>query len=145
MVNFQRYFQSKYEFCKIFEGTRLLNIHLRELGVLAWAHAISGPGRTRQETISSHLKKFRFYPGGIGQWSYRTQRKYSKLYEVTAMGQVTPYWINYCDINVILLQQHVHEILSLSMFQLFKTSWHKYLICNIIYNFIIWSLNNYCT
>ena len=55
-VNFQRYFRSKYKFCKIFEGTRSLNLHLREPGVLARARAISGPGRARQETISSHLK-----------------------------------------------------------------------------------------
>ena len=54
-VNFQRCFRSKYEFCKIFEGTRSLNLHLREPGVLAWARAISGPGRAYQETISSHL------------------------------------------------------------------------------------------
>ena len=54
-VNFQRYFRSKYKFCKIFEGTRSLNMHLREPGVLARTRAISSPGRTRQETISSHL------------------------------------------------------------------------------------------
>ena len=54
-VNFQRCFRSKYKFCKIFEGTRSLNLHLREPGVLARARAISGPGRARQETISSHL------------------------------------------------------------------------------------------
>ena len=54
-VDIQRYFRSKYKFCKIFEGTRLLNLHLREPGVLARARAISGPGRARQETISSHL------------------------------------------------------------------------------------------
>ena len=54
-VDIQRYFRSKYKFCKIFEGTRLLNLHLREPGVLVRACAISGPGRTRQETISSHL------------------------------------------------------------------------------------------
>ena len=55
-VNFQRYFRSKYKFCKIFECTRSLDLHLREPGVLARARAISGPGRARQETISSHLK-----------------------------------------------------------------------------------------
>ena len=55
-VNFQRYFRSKYKFCKIFECTRSLDLHLREPGVLARARAISGPGRPRQETISSHLK-----------------------------------------------------------------------------------------
>ena len=55
-VNFQRYFRSKYKFCKIFECTRSLDLHLRELGVLARARAISGPGRARQEIISSHLK-----------------------------------------------------------------------------------------
>ena len=55
-VNFQRYFRSKYKFCKIFEGTRSLNLHLREPGVLARTRAISGKGRARQETISSHLK-----------------------------------------------------------------------------------------
>ena len=54
-VNFQRYFRSKYKFCKIFEGTRSLNLHLREPGVLARTRAISAPGRTRHETISSHL------------------------------------------------------------------------------------------
>ena len=54
-VNFQKYFRSKYKFCKIFEGTRSLNLHLRESGVLARARTISGPGRARQETISSHL------------------------------------------------------------------------------------------
>ena len=43
-VDFQRYFQSKYKFCKIFEGTRLLNLHLREPGVLVQARTISGPG-----------------------------------------------------------------------------------------------------
>ena len=53
--NFQRYFRLKYKFCKIFEGTRSLNLHLREPGVLARARAISGPGRARRETISSHL------------------------------------------------------------------------------------------
>ena len=47
-VNFQRYFRSKYKFCKIFEGKRSLNLHLREPGVLARARAISGSGRTRQ-------------------------------------------------------------------------------------------------
>ena len=52
-VNFQRYFWSKYKFYKIFEGTRSLNLHLHEPGVLA--QAISGPGHTCQETISSHL------------------------------------------------------------------------------------------
>ena len=56
-VNFKRYFRSKYKFCKIFEGTRSLNLHLREPGVLARARAVSGPDRTRQETISSHLKE----------------------------------------------------------------------------------------
>ena len=56
-INFQRYLRSKYKSCKIFEGTRLLNLHLRELGVLAQAHAISGPGRTCQETVLSHLKQ----------------------------------------------------------------------------------------
>ena len=55
-VNFQSYFRSK--FFKIFEGTRSLNLHLREPGVLARARAISGPGRARQETISSHLKSY---------------------------------------------------------------------------------------
>ena len=55
-VNFQRYFRSKYKFCKIFEGTRSLNLHLHEPGVLARTRAISGPGRARRETISSHLK-----------------------------------------------------------------------------------------
>ena len=55
-VDFQRYFRLKYKFCKVFEGTRLLNLHLREPGVLARARAISGPGRARQETISSHPK-----------------------------------------------------------------------------------------
>ena len=55
-VNFPRYFRSKYKFCKILEGTRSLNLHLREPGVLARARAISDPGRARQETISSHLK-----------------------------------------------------------------------------------------
>ena len=56
-VNFQKYFRSKYKFCKIFEGTRSLNLHLRERGVLARARAraISGPGRACQETILSHL------------------------------------------------------------------------------------------
>ena len=54
-VNFPRYFRSKYKFCKIFEGTRSLNLYLREPGVLARARAISGPGRERQETISSNL------------------------------------------------------------------------------------------
>ena len=48
--------RSKYKFCKIFEGTRSLDLHLREPGVLARARAVSGPGRARQETISSHLK-----------------------------------------------------------------------------------------
>ena len=52
-INFQRYFWSKYKFYKIFEGTRSLNLHLREPGVLA--RAISGPGCACQETISSHL------------------------------------------------------------------------------------------
>ena len=60
-VNFQRYFRSKYKFCKIFECTRSLDLHLREPGVLARARAISGPGRARQETISSHLKKTKYY------------------------------------------------------------------------------------
>ena len=55
-VNFQRYFRSNYKFCKISEGTRSLNLHLREPGVLARTRAISGPGHVRQETISSHLK-----------------------------------------------------------------------------------------
>ena len=55
-VNFQRYFRSKYKFCKIFECTRSLDLHLREPGLLARARAINGPGRARQETISSHLK-----------------------------------------------------------------------------------------
>ena len=55
-VNFQSCFRSKYKFFKIFEGTGSLNLHLREPGVLARARAISGPGRARQETISSHLK-----------------------------------------------------------------------------------------
>ena len=50
-----RYFRSKYKFCKIFEGTRSLNLHLCEPSVLVRARAISGPGRARQETISSHL------------------------------------------------------------------------------------------
>ena len=59
-VNFQSYFRSKYKFFKIFEGTRSLNLHLREPGVLARARAISGPGRARQETISSHLKRNSF-------------------------------------------------------------------------------------
>ena len=52
-INFQRYFRSKYKFYKIFDGTRSLNLHLREPGVLA--RAISGPGRMCQETISRHL------------------------------------------------------------------------------------------
>ena len=56
-VNFQRYFRSKYKFCKFSRVTRSLNLHLREPGVLAQARAISGPGRARQEAISSHLKR----------------------------------------------------------------------------------------
>ena len=55
-LNFLRYFRSKYKFCKIFACTRSLDLHLREPGVLARARPISGPGRARQETISSHLK-----------------------------------------------------------------------------------------
>ena len=55
-VSFQSYFRSKYKFCKIFGGTRSVNLHLREPGVLARARAVSGPGCARQETISSHLK-----------------------------------------------------------------------------------------
>ena len=57
-VNFQRYFWSKCKFCKIFEGTRSVNLHLGRPGVLAWARAMSGPRRARQETISSHLNTF---------------------------------------------------------------------------------------
>ena len=37
--------------------TRSLDLHLREPGVLARARAISGSGRARQETTSSHLKQ----------------------------------------------------------------------------------------
>ena len=61
-VNFQRYFRSKYKFCKIFECTRSLDLHLREYesGVFARARAISGPGRACQETILSHLKTARY-------------------------------------------------------------------------------------
>ena len=62
-VNFQRYFRSKYKFCKIFECTRSLDLHLREPGVLARARAISCPGHARQETISSHLGA-----RGLGRW-----------------------------------------------------------------------------
>ena len=36
-INFQRYFRSKYKFCKIFECTRSLDLHLHESGVLAQA------------------------------------------------------------------------------------------------------------
>ena len=57
-VSFQSHFRSKYKFCKVFEGTRSVKLHLREPGVLARARAISGPGRARQETISSHLKNY---------------------------------------------------------------------------------------
>ena len=59
-VNFQRYFRSKYKFCKIFEGTRSLNLHPREPGMLAQERAISGPGHARQETISSRLKRVKY-------------------------------------------------------------------------------------
>ena len=70
-VNFQRYLRSKYKFCKIFESTRSLNLHLREPGVLARTRAISGPGRTRQETISSHLK----WPGNASPTTLDRKRQ----------------------------------------------------------------------
>ena len=56
-VNFQRYFRSKYKFCKIFEGTKSVNLHLREPGVLMRVRAISGPGRARTKLIRATLNK----------------------------------------------------------------------------------------
>ena len=53
---FKDIFDRNINFAKFLRVTRSLNLHLRELGVLAQARAISGPGRARQETISSHLK-----------------------------------------------------------------------------------------
>ena len=51
-------FDRNINFAKFLEGTRSLNLHLHGPGVLARARAISGPGRARQETISSHLKMY---------------------------------------------------------------------------------------
>ena len=48
---FRDIFRSKYKFCKIFEYTRSLDLHLREPGVLARARAISGPGRARAKKL----------------------------------------------------------------------------------------------
>ena len=52
---FKDIFDRNINFAKFSRVTRSLNLHLREPGVLAQARAISGPGRARQETISSHL------------------------------------------------------------------------------------------
>ena len=54
---FKDIFDRNINFAKFLRVTRLLNLHLREPGVLAQACVISGPGRARQETISSHLNK----------------------------------------------------------------------------------------
>ena len=53
---FRVIFDRNINFAKFSRVTRSLNLHLREPGVLARTRAISGPGRARQETISSHLK-----------------------------------------------------------------------------------------
>ena len=65
---FRDIFDQNKKFCKIFEGTRSLNLHLREPGVLARARAraVSSPDRARQETISSHLKQKILSMGGGG-------------------------------------------------------------------------------
>ena len=55
---FKDIFDRNINFAKFSRVTRSLNLHLREPGVLAQARAISGPGRARQDTISSHLKLF---------------------------------------------------------------------------------------
>ena len=52
-INFQRYFRLKYKFCKIFEGSS--NLHLRELGVLARARAISGPAARAKKLFRATL------------------------------------------------------------------------------------------
>ena len=54
---FKDIFDRNINFAKFSRVTRSLNLHLRKPGVLAQARAISGPGRARQETISSHLKQ----------------------------------------------------------------------------------------
>ena len=56
LSTFKDIFDRNINFAKFSRVTRSLNLHLREPGVLAQACAISGPGRARQETISSHLK-----------------------------------------------------------------------------------------
>ena len=61
---FKDIFDRNNNFAKFSRVTRSLNLHLREPGVLAQARAISGPGRARQETISSHLKSILERPGG---------------------------------------------------------------------------------
>ena len=86
-INFQRYFRSKYKFCKLFECTRSLDLHLRELGVLAQACAISGPGHVRQETILSHLK-----------WQKTSLLLY--IYYYLMLSEISEAWYYYDDSQV---------------------------------------------
>ena len=71
IVNFQRYFRSEYRFCKIFEGTRSLNLHLREPGVLARARASTREHAqsAAQATRAKKLFRATLNTGTSGCWS----------------------------------------------------------------------------
>ena len=60
---FRDIFRSKYKFCKIFEGTRSLNLHLREPGELArnTRNQRPRPHAPRKLFRATSSKKFGFY------------------------------------------------------------------------------------